>query len=83
MTETIYSRDGCVFRPAGVVCEKGAGVACFGCGWHPRIEEARKEQVREKLRRRWKFAGGGATPSTASRSPSLKEGGKKGGGADV
>lgn len=51
MQETIYSRDGCVFRPAGVVCEKGAGVACYGCGWHPRIEAARKEQAREKLRR--------------------------------
>lgn len=44
--ETVYSRDGCVFRAAGVVCEKGPGTACFGCGWHPRIEPAR-----EKLRR--------------------------------
>lgn len=82
MQETVYSRDGCVFRPAGVLCEKGAGVACFGCGWHPRIEEARKEQARERLRRQWKRAAA-ATPSTASRSPSLKEGGKRGGGADV
>ena len=54
MEETIYSRDGCVFRPAGVVCEARPGTACYGCGWHPRIEEARKEQAREKLRRRWK-----------------------------
>ena len=54
MQETVYSRDGCVFRPAGVVCEAGPGPACYGCGWHPRIEDARKAQVREKLRRRWK-----------------------------
>lgn len=55
MTETIYSRDGCVFHLAGVVCEKGPGTACFGCGWHPRIEAERKKQVRETLLRRWKL----------------------------
>lgn len=55
MTETIYSRDGCVFCPAGVVCEPGPAEArCGRCGWNPRIAEARKEQVREKLRRLWK-----------------------------
>jgi len=55
MQETVYSRDGCVFRPAGVVCETGPGVCCDRCGWNPRIEDARKEQARDKLRKRWKL----------------------------
>lgn len=59
MQETIYSRDGCVFCPAGVCCPDGPSSDCSRCGWNPRIGAARKEQAREKLRRRWKRRGRG------------------------
>lgn len=45
----VYSFDGCVFHPAGVVC--GDKSLCPVCGWNPEVEKARIERIREKRER--------------------------------